>query len=60
MRKQIGITTLELLLSLTIVSSVGAYTLSMSEEVETAITDYQQTMDLKKIREKIQTKGSVS
>ncbi|MDX1914468.1 MAG: hypothetical protein SFU55_02690 [Methylophilus sp.] len=56
MFKQMGITSLELLLSLTIASSVTAFTLSMSEEVEVAIADYQQqTVDVKALREKIQS-----
>jgi hypothetical protein len=56
MFKQIGITSIELLLSLTIASSVTAFTLSMSEEVEEAVVDYQQqTIDVKALRERIQT-----
>jgi hypothetical protein len=55
MFKQIGITSLELLCTLTIVSSVTAYTLNMSEEVESAIKSYQQVTDIKKIKAKIQT-----
>ncbi len=51
-----GVTSLELLLSLTILSSVTAFTLSMSEEVEVAIADYQQqTVDVQALREKIQS-----
>jgi Co/Zn/Cd efflux system component len=56
MFKQTGITSIELLLSLTIASSVTAFTLSMSEEVEEAVVDYQQqTIDVKALRERIQT-----
>ncbi|HAF01546.1 MAG TPA: hypothetical protein DCO68_01335 [Methylophilaceae bacterium] len=56
MFKQMGVTSLELLLSLTILSSVTAFTLSMSEEVEVAIADYQQqTVDVQALREKIQS-----
>lgn len=56
MFKQIGITSIELLLSLTIASSVTAFTISMSEEVEEAVVDYQQqTIDVKALRERIQT-----
>jgi Tfp pilus assembly major pilin PilA len=56
MFKQIGITSIELLLSLTIASSLTAFTLSMSEEVEEAVVDYQQqTIDVKALRERIQT-----
>lgn len=51
-----GVTSLELLLSLTIASSVTAFTLSMAEEVEVAVTDYQQqTLDVKALKESIQT-----
>lgn len=55
MFKQIGISSLELLLSLTVVSSVTAYTLNMSEEVEAKIKNYQQTVDVKKMKAKIQS-----
>jgi|APFre7841882724_1041349.scaffolds.fasta_scaffold13248_3 hypothetical protein len=55
MRKQKGISSLELLCTLTIISSITAYTLEMSEEVETAISQYQETTDVKKLRAKIQT-----
>ncbi|HQO17331.1 MAG TPA: hypothetical protein PLG02_10255 [Methylotenera sp.] len=55
MKKQFGISTLELLCSLTIMSSITAYTLAMSDEVETAIVDYQKTTNVKNIKEKIQT-----
>lgn len=55
MKKQFGISTLELLCSLTIMSSITAYTLAMSDEVETAITDYQKTTNVKNIKEKIHT-----
>lgn len=55
MKKQFGISTLELLCSLTIMSSITAYTVAMSEEVETAIVDYQKTTNVKNIKEKIHT-----
>lgn len=55
MFKQVGISSLELLLSLTVVSSVTAYTLNMSEEVEAEIKNYQQTVDVKKLKAKIQS-----
>ncbi|MDP1765954.1 MAG: type II secretion system protein [Methylotenera sp.] len=55
MFKQRGITSLELLCSLTIISSATAYTLNMSDEVEIAIANYQQTIDLKQIKARIQT-----
>jgi hypothetical protein len=53
MFKQIGISTLELLLSLTVISSISAYTLSMSEEVEASINEYQQQVDVKNLKDKI-------
>lgn len=54
MQKQSGISTLELLLSLTVISSISAYTLSMAEEVEESIEEYQQQVDVKKLKNKIQ------
>lgn len=54
MFKQAGITTLELLLSLTIVSSVSAFTIAMSEEVEEALVQQQEErLDIKILREKL-------
>lgn len=55
MFKQRGITSLELLCSLTIISSVTAYTVNMADEVEVAIANYQETTDLKQIKARIQT-----
>jgi Tfp pilus assembly major pilin PilA len=55
MFKQRGITSLELLCSLTIISSVTAYTVNMADEVEVAIANYQKTTDLKQIKARIQT-----
>ncbi|MDO9204196.1 type II secretion system protein [Methylotenera sp.] len=55
MFKQRGITSLELLCSLTIISSVTAYTVNMADEVEIAIANYQQTTDLQQIKARIQT-----
>jgi hypothetical protein len=59
MLKQVGISTLELLLSLTIISSISAYTLTMSEEVEVGIKEYQQQTDVKEMRKKIQSRSVV-
>ena len=59
MLKQVGISTLELLLSLTIISSISAYTLTMSEEVEVSIKEYQQQTDVKEMRKKIQSRSVV-
>jgi hypothetical protein len=59
MFKQIGISSIELLLSLTIVSSITAYTLTLSEEVEAEIKNYQQTVDVKKLKAKIQSRNTV-
>ena len=59
MLKQVGISTLELLLSLTIISSISAYTLKMSEEVEVNIKEYQQQINLKELRKKIQSRNVV-
>jgi hypothetical protein len=58
MFKQIGISSIELLLSLTIVSSISAYTLTLSEEVESEVKNYQQTVDVKKFKAKIQSRSS--
>jgi len=60
MKKQFGISTLELLCSLTIMSSITAYTLAMSDEVETAITDYQKTTNVNNIKEKIHTSSCLT
>lgn len=54
MFKQLGISSVELLLSLTIISSISAYTLSMTEEVEKSIQVYQQETNVKEMLKKIQ------
>lgn len=56
MFKQLGISSVELLLSLTIISSISAYTLSMTEEVEKSIQVYQQETNVKELLKKIQSK----
>ena len=53
MFKQLGISSLELLLSLTIISSMSAYTLTMSEEVEKGIQVYQHETNVKEMLKKI-------
>ena len=58
MFKQLGITSVELLLSLTIISSVSAYTLTMSEEVEKSIQTYQHETNVKDMLKKIKTARS--
>lgn len=60
MYKQLGISTLELLCSLTIMSSITAYTLAMSEEVETAIVEYQKTTNVSNIKAKIHTSSCLT
>lgn len=56
MLKQVGISSLELLLSLTVISSISAYTLTMSEEVEVSIKEYQRQTDVRELRKKIQSR----
>lgn len=58
MFKQLGITSVELLLSLTIISSISAYTLTMSEEVEKSIQTYQHESNVKDMLKKIKTARS--
>ncbi|HOY70581.1 MAG TPA: hypothetical protein PL131_04450 [Methylotenera sp.] len=53
MFKQLGISSVELLLSLTIISSMSAYTLTMSEEVEKSIQVYQHETNVKEMLKKI-------
>lgn len=55
MFKQSGISSVELLLCLTIISSVSAYTLTMSEEVEATIQTYQHETNVKEMLKKIKT-----
>lgn len=58
MYKQIGISSIEFLLSITIVSSISAFTLNLYEEVESEVKNYQQTVDVKKLKAKIQSRNS--
>lgn len=56
MVKQFGISTLEMLLSLSVVASVSAFTLEMAEEVEVAVLEHQeQTLDVKALKARIQS-----
>jgi hypothetical protein len=58
MFKQIGISSIELLLSLTIISSVTAFTLNLSEEVEVGIEQYQEQTNVKDLLKKIRSKNT--
>jgi hypothetical protein len=60
MFKQLGISSVELLISLSIASSVTAYTLTMAEEVEHAAKDYQQEVNVKEMLKKIRSGERVS
>lgn len=51
--KQFGITTLELLLSLTLISSITAMTLEMAEQAEQSINEYQAQTDIRQALKKI-------
>lgn len=54
MFKQKGITVLELLIGLGIMSGVSLYTMKMTEEVETAVKSYQDNVqNIQKIKQKI-------
>lgn len=56
MVKQFGISTLEMLLSLSVVASVSAFTLEMAEEVEVAVLEHQeQRLDVKALKARIQS-----
>lgn len=56
MSKQRGISSLELLLSLGIISSLSAYTLTLSEDVELSVKEYQVQTDIRELRKKIQSR----
>jgi len=58
--KQLGISSVELLISLSIASSITAYTLSMAEEVEKAAKEYQQQTNVKEMLKKIRSGERVS
>ena len=55
MFKQFGISSVELLISLSIVSSLTAFTLSLAEEVETSAKEYQQETNVKEMLKKIRS-----
>lgn len=54
MFKQTGITVLEMLIGLSIMSGVSLYTMKMTEKVEDAVVIYQDSVkDMKTIKEKL-------
>jgi type II secretory pathway pseudopilin PulG len=55
MFKQFGISSVELLISLSIVSSLTAFTLSLAEEVEKSAKEYQQETNVKEMLKKIRS-----
>ncbi|MDO8961887.1 MAG: hypothetical protein Q8R74_03450 [Methylophilus sp.] len=55
MFKQLGISTVELLISLSIVSSMTAFTLSLAEEVEIGAKQYQEETNVKEMMKKIRS-----
>jgi len=55
MFKQIGISSVELLITLSISSSIAAFTLSMAEEVEKSAKEYQQETNVKEMLKKIRS-----
>lgn len=56
MLKQKGITVLELLIGLSVMSGVSVYTVQMAEEVEDAVSLYEnRIVDVKTLRDKLKT-----
>ncbi len=55
MFKQFGISSVELLVSISIMSSLAAYTLSMAEEVEANAKQYQEQTNVKEMMKKIRS-----
>lgn len=55
MLKQHGISSVELLVSISIMSSLAAYTLSMAEEVEASAKKYQEQTNVKEMMKKIRS-----
>ncbi len=53
MFKQFGISSVELLVSLSIMSSATAFTLSLADEVEASAKEYQQETNAKELLKKI-------
>lgn len=60
MFKQFGISAVELLISLSIASSITAFTLSMANEVEKSAKEYQQEVSVKDMLQKIRSGERVS
>lgn len=60
MLKQLGISSVELLISLSIISSATAFTLTLAEEVETSAKEYQQEINVKELLKKIRAGEKVS
>lgn len=55
MFKQKGISSVELLVSITIMSSLAAYTLTMADEVEASAKQYQEQTNVKEMMKKIRS-----
>jgi Tfp pilus assembly major pilin PilA len=53
--KQLGISSVELLISLSIVSSMTAFTLPLAEEVEISAKQYQEETNVKEMMKKIRS-----
>ena len=51
--KQLGISTIELLITISISAGVIAYTLNMSSEVESAMVEYQQQTNVQEALKRI-------
>lgn len=62
MFKQYGISSVELLVSISIMSSLAAYTVTMAEEVELSAKQYQEQNNVKDMMKKIRSskKNAVS
>lgn len=60
MFKQFGISAVELLISLSIASSITAFTLSMANEDEKSAKEYQQEVSVKDMLQKIRSGERVS
>lgn len=58
MFKQLGLSSVELLISLSIMSSVAAYTIEMATEVEKSVDTYQKQINVKDALKKINSKKS--
>lgn len=60
MFKQKGISSVELLVSITIMSSLAAYTLTMADEVEASAKQYQEQTNVKEMMKKIRASKKVN